>query len=361
MRRAEEDQGRARACRRCGGAKAAPLSIHGRRALLDPAREGRPALEALLASALGRAVAVGTVGQLSGGASSATYLVETDSGRFIFQRNAAAAQGEGGVTRATQAAVQMRAAALGVPVAPVLATTTPADELGDGVLTGFVPGEALAPRWLRLPEFARARAALTVQCAQALARLHAAPASHWADLPLKSGSGAELLDAMFTLYRRIGVDVPAFDLAFAWLRPRMPDTPATALVHGDFRSGNILVDEQGLAAAIDWELTHLSVPAEDLGWLCVQAWRFGQWQLPVGGFGTREELVAAYTQAGGTVAPGELHLWEVYGNLKWGMSCLQLAEDHVSGRVPSVERAAIGRRVSEVAADLTYLIAFGDL
>jgi aminoglycoside phosphotransferase (APT) family kinase protein len=319
------------------------------------------ALEALVARALGSAVAVADVRQLSGGASSATFLVETDAGRFIFQRDAASGEGGRGTSRATQAAVQMRAAALGVPVAAVLATTVATDDLGDGVLSAFVEGEALAPKWLRLPEYAAARAALTGQCAHALARLHAAPASHWADLPLRGGSGAELLAEMFEWYRRIGVDVPAFDLAFAWLKPRMPTGPATALVHGDFRSGNILVDDGGLAAAIDWELTHLSVPAEDLGWLCVQAWRFGQWQLPVGGFGTREALIAAYREAGGTIDPADIHLWEVYGNLKWGMSCLQLADDHVSGRVPSVERAAIGRRVSEVAADLTHLLAFGEL
>jgi aminoglycoside phosphotransferase (APT) family kinase protein len=327
----------------------------------DPATAGRPALEGLLARALGRPVAVTAVRQLSGGASSATYLVETDAGRFIFQRDAAQAEGDRGVSRATQAAVQMRAAALGVPVAPVLGTTEPGDELGDGVLTAFVAGEALAPKWLKLPEYAQARERLTAQCAQALARLHAAPASHWADLPLKGGSGADLLDDMFRWYRRIGVDVPAFDLAFAWLKPRMPTGPATCLAHGDFRAGNLLIDHQGLAAVIDWELTHLSVPAEDLGWLCVQAWRFGQWQLPVGGFGTREALLRAYAEAGGKLDPHELHVWEVYGNLKWGMSCLQLADDHVSGRVPSVERAAIGRRVSEVAADLTYLLAFGEL
>lgn len=327
----------------------------------DPATDGRPTLEALLARALARPVEITAVQQLSGGASSATYLVQSDAGRFIFQRDAAQSEGDRGVSRATQAQVQMRAAALGVPVAPVLATTDPADELGDGVLTAFVSGEALAPKWLKLPDYAQARERLTAQCAEALARLHAAPTSHWADLPLKGGSGAELLDDMFRWYRRIGVDVPAFDLAFAWLKPRMPTQPPTCLAHGDFRAGNLLIDSHGLAAVIDWELTHLSVPAEDLGWLCVQAWRFGQWQLPVGGFGTREALLAAYTAAGGRVNPQELQVWEVYGNLKWGMSCLQLADDHVSGRVPSVERAAIGRRVSEVAADLTYLLAFGEL
>jgi aminoglycoside phosphotransferase (APT) family kinase protein len=253
----------------------------------DPATDGRPALQAVLERALAKPVAIAAVQQLSGGASSATYLVESDAGRFIFQRDAAASESDRGVSRATQAQVQMRAAALGVPVAQVLATTDPADDLGDGVLTAFVPGEALAPKWLKLPDYAQARERLTGQCAEALARLHSAPVGHWSDLQLKGGSGAALLDDMFSWYRRIGVDVPAFDLAFAWLKPRMPTGPATCLSHGDFRAGNLLIAAQGLAAVIDWELTHLSVPAEDLGWLCVQAWRFGQWQNPVGGFGTR--------------------------------------------------------------------------
>ena len=61
------------------------------------------------------------------------------------------------------------------------------------------------------------------------------------------------------------------------------------------------MNQQGLAAVLDWELTHLSVPAEDLGWLCVQAWRFGQWQQPVGGFGTRAALIRAYAEAGGQI------------------------------------------------------------
>lgn len=329
----------------------------------DPVNDGKPALQALISRGLGEAATVVSVTQLSGGASSATYRVEVEvrgeARPYIFQR--AGGEAMNSATRAVQAEVQRRAGALGVPVAPVVAIATPADELGDAVVTGFVAGEALAPRWLRQDDYATARTNLTAQCATALAKLHAAPVSHWQDLPLKSGSGAELLEDMFGWYRRIGVDVPAFDLAFAYLKPRMPTAPATCIAHGDFRSGNILVDHQGLAAVIDWELTHLSVPAEDLGWLCVQAWRFGQWQKPVGGFGTREALLAAYAQAGGSVSADDVHIWEIYGNLKWGMSCLQLADDHISGRVPSVERAAIGRRVTEVAADLTYLIAFGEL
>jgi len=332
--------------------------------MLDPmGGDGMAALGRLIGRGVSEAVVIRAVVPLSGGASSATYRVEADIGcvlrQFIFQRTASAEHS--GLPRGVQAAVQQRAGALGVPVAPVIAVAEPGDGLGDGAVTVLVAGEALAQKWLRMPDYETARAGLTAQCADALARLHAAPVSTWADLSLAGGSGAELLAGMFARYLELGVDVPAFDLAFAWLKPRMPTRPATCLAHGDFRSGNFLVDVQGLRAVLDWELAHLSVPAEDLGWLCVQAWRFGQWQLPVGGFGTREALFEAYRAAGGVVALEDIHVWEVFGTLKWGMSCLQLADDHVSGRVPSVERAAIGRRVSEVAADLTYLIAFGDL
>jgi len=328
--------------------------------LLDPASpEGKAALAAMLPEA----TAIEAVVPLSGGASSATYRLDTvhdgAAARYVFQRTASTEHA--GLSRSVQAAVQQRAALLGVPVAPVIATTDAGGPLGDGVITGFVAGEALAPRWLRSPDHEAARSALTGQCADALARLHAAPVDNWADLSLPGGNGVALLAGMFALYRTLGVDVPAFDLAFAWLRPRMPTAPPTCLAHGDFRSGNLLIDQQGLAAVLDWELAHLSVPAEDLGWLCVQAWRFGHWQRPVGGFGTREDLLCAYAHAGTEIGLHELHIWEVYGTLKWGLSCLQLADDHVSGRVPSVERAAIGRRVSEVAADLVYLVAFAEL
>ena len=36
------------------------------------------------------------------------------------------------------------------------------------------------------------------------------------------------------------------------------------LVHGDFRMGNLIVDESGLAAVLDWELVHIGEIYEDL-------------------------------------------------------------------------------------------------
>jgi aminoglycoside phosphotransferase (APT) family kinase protein len=310
-------------------------------------------------------IAVTRVIALSGGAASATYAVDaTRDGvawPLILQRAAAGSVAAGSLPKADQAALQALAGRHGIPVAAVVAVLEPGDGLGEGFMMARVAGEALAPKWLKGDGFAAARAAMTGQCAAVLARLHAIPLAEVAGLALPTGTTDAALARMTSHYRSFGVNSPVFDLAFAWLAERCGTAPPSAIVHGDFRSGNFIVDENGLAAVLDWELAHLGEGAEDLGWLCVNAWRFGVWQKPVGGFGERDALYDAYVAAGGRVDRGRAHVWEVWGTLRWGLSCLQLGHDHVSGRVPSVERAAIGRRVSEVELDLLHLIRFGDI
>ena len=60
----------------------------------------------------------------------------------------------------------------------------------------------------------------------------------------------------------------------------------TTLVHGDFRMGNLMMDSGGLTGVLDWELAHVGDPIEDLGWLCVPAWRFLRPDRPAAGLGT---------------------------------------------------------------------------
>jgi hypothetical protein len=79
--------------------------------------------------------------------------------------------------------------------------------------------------------------------------------------------------------------------------------------------------------------------------------------LPVGGFGTVEQLVTAYEGAGGgPVDPAALHWWQVLGTLRWGIICIVQVLTHTTGAVRSVELAAIGRRVCEVEWDLLELL-----
>ena len=324
----------------------------------------RAAVAAALARA-GGAVQVDAVKALSGGAASATYAVDaTRDGTHwpLILQTRATGSGIGSLKRSVQAAIQTIARAKGLPVAEVVTVLEPGDGLGEGFVMERIEGESLAPRYLRQPDYAVARAAMTGQCAAALAHLHAIPLTDFAGLDIPAGSPRDQLERSYELYRGYGQDLPAFDLAFAWLRERLPADPPRGLVHGDFRSGNFIVGPEGLRAILDWEIAHFGHPYEDLGWLCVNAWRFGNWRQAVGGFGDREALYSAYEAAGGPAVDRSLvHVFEVLGTLRWGMSCLHLVDDHLSGRVRSVERATIGRRVSENEVDLLYLLKHGSI
>jgi aminoglycoside phosphotransferase (APT) family kinase protein len=108
---------------------------------------------------------------------------------------------------------------------------------------------------------------------------------------------------------------------------------------------------------LDWELAHTGDPMEDLGWICVNSWRFGEIDKPVGGFGTREELFAGYEAAGRGVDPGRVRFWEVMGTLRWGVMCCGMMQRFRIGPEHSIERAMIGRRASETEIDLLRLLA----
>ena len=153
---------------------------------------------------------------------------------------------------------------------------------------------------------------------------------------------------------------PVFELAFQWLEPRMARATRQTLVHGDFRHGNLLISPQGVEAALDWELTHIGDPLEDIGWICTNSWRFGVADKVVGGFGDLPDLLAGYEDAGGgDIDPEEVRTWIVYGSLKWGIMCMKMYQGFLHDR--SVERAAIGRRSSETEIDLINLIIHGKI
>jgi aminoglycoside phosphotransferase (APT) family kinase protein len=59
----------------------------------------------------------------------------------------------------------------------------------------------------------------------------------------------------------------------AWLRERAPVAARISITHGDYRIGNFLEVDGKITAILDWELVRLGDPVEDLGWVCLQAWR----------------------------------------------------------------------------------------
>ncbi len=215
-------------------------------------------------------------------------------------------------------------------------------------------GETIARRILRDDRFAAARAEVVGQSAVALARVHAiAPG----DVP--GLVSQDQLGSLVVLYDVLAPTMgphPAFELAFRQLEQSRPEVRDGTVLHGDFRLGNLLIDEQGLVAALDWELAHLGDPLEDLAWFSIRAWTFGG-PGEVAGLGSVDDLVTAYERASGsTVDRAALQWWRAVETLRWGVICMLQAHTHLSGASRSVELAAIGRRVCETEYDLLRLL-----
>ena len=253
------------------------------------------------------------------------------------------------------------AAGAGAPVPRVLAFEPAGGRFGSaGFVMEHVEGTSVGPRVLRREALGSARERLTGQLAEALARIHSVDPESIPSLP-RSGRDPSLAACEFweRTLDEVGEPLPAVEAGLRWLRLNPPPPPERpALVHGDFRLGNFIVDDSGLAAVIDWELCHFGDPAEDIGWLCIRSWRFGNDALPVAGVGAIEVFLDAYVAAGGRRPEPEcLRWWEVLGNVKWAVICARQAHDHLTGRRPSAELASLGRRICEPEWDLLESIA----
>jgi aminoglycoside phosphotransferase (APT) family kinase protein len=255
-----------------------------------------------------------------------------------------------------EAALMRLAYDVGVPSPKVLHVLQPNDELGTGFIMERVEGETIPRKILRDQKFVKVRPRLARQCGGILAAIHGIAQP---ELPeLRRMTAKTEIAQLEQEYRSFDWPRPVFDLALRWLRDHDPGpSEQVTLVHGDFRHGNLIIGPDGVRAVLDWELAHTGDPMEDLGWICVNSWRFGEIDKPVGGFGTREELFAGYEAAGGRVDPPRVNFWEVMGTLRWGIMCCGMMQRFRIGPEHSMERAMIGRRSSETEIDLLRLLA----
>ena len=248
----------------------------------------------------------------------------------------------------------------GAPAPHVHAVTEDASFVGGPFfLTSRVDGETIPRRVLRLvAENEGLGVRIAHQCGEALARIHSAdPEKAHRDLPGAEAPIEGALSGARALIDALLQASPTFTLAWHWLDRNRPSEPERrTLVHGDFRNGNLIIGEDGLRAALDWEVAHLGDPMEDPGWLCQRMWRFRNDALEVGGLGQRPDLRAGYESAGGAWDEDRFRWWKIMGTLKWGLGLAGQAASHLDGSVPSIIMAASGRRVAELEYDLLMLL-----
>lgn len=237
----------------------------------------------------------------------------------------------------------------------------------DYLLMARVHGDTNPRKIIGDPAYKAAREAMIDQLAGQLAAIHRMSSEDVAAAPDMRGPAAG--EDPLRYERRIVEDVyrqtllnphPAIDWAFRWIDRRIASLPssgrARGVVHGDFRIGNMLYDESGLTAILDWEGVHIGEPEEDLSWLCTRVWRFGRPDLEAGGIGSREKWLAAYERASGQPVDRErVAAWEVLQNIRWAQITMMQARAHLDGHTRNHELAAIGRRTAETELEILRL------
>jgi aminoglycoside phosphotransferase (APT) family kinase protein len=321
-------------------------------------------LEVVVAEQIGKPGTVHDLAPLTGGANRSTLSFDADvEGQripLIVQLGVARPDPVAGVTPELrpneQAQLMIAAAQVGVPAPRVRAILEPSDRLGEGYVTERVAGETLGPRIIRDDRFATVRPLMARQCGEILAAMHRIDPAR---VPfLMSQPPTAHIAAHREIVDRYGFRLPALELGLRWADEHVPKRARHTVVHGDFRLGNLIVDETGVRCVLDWELAQTGDPMADLGWLCIRTWRFGG-AGPVGGFGSRDDLFAAYEKASGlAVDPAHVRFWEAFGNLKWALHCLRLGSRGIENN--DVERCAIGRRIEEPLWDFLNLIESRD-
>ena len=306
---------------------------------------------------VGHTVDIRDLTRFSGGASRLTWSFVLADGEG--ERKLVLRQDPPGAQRAGRDEVNiLRAAkAAGVPVPDVYWFAEGEDLGSPGFVMEHIEGETIARRILREDEFAHARTIMAAQCGRIAAQIHAIDAAAVPHLMRPTRAPAEdVLDQYRALLDGFGEPHPAFELALRHLSRNPPPTDRLTVVHGDFRNGNFIVGPDGIRAVLDWEITHIGDPWEDLAWVCTKSWRFKE-PGEVGGFGDREDLYAAYEKESGIpVDRDAVHWWEVMSNVKWGVMTIGQAFTHLSGTVPSMELAAIGRRTVETEFDVLQML-----
>ncbi len=296
--------------------------------------------------------------RLSGGASQETWCFyavgPNDREKLILRRSPFAKEASQAIGLAKEAEILDAISDSNIPAPRVKHLFAEGDEIGSAYVMSAIEGETLPQKIMKSPEFADGIGNIAAQCGTALAKLHAFPSEKIPGLPVSNV--AEQLDQYETILREYGIERPVFELALQWLKANKPEVDANCLVHGDFRMGNLMIDSQGLAGILDWEICHIGNPREDMGWICTNSWRFGRRDKRVGGVGDLSELLDAYEAAGGEhITEREIDYWECLGSFKWGIMCQTMYQTFKTDD-PTIERGSIGRRSSETEIDLMNIL-----
>lgn len=242
------------------------------------------------------------------GGSRDLWFIEVDGHPLVLRaETGAGALADTPLTLQREARVSRALAGSGVPVAEIVAVS----EQPNAVLMARLPGTS------DLRRLGPGNGPALVEHFMAiLAALHRIDAASLdlpglrATLPLADHVLHEIELWHRIVERHLPTPDPLIGAAMRWLEDKVPTRSVpVALVQGDTGPGNFLFMGAKVTGLVDWELSHLGDPMEDLAWLDLRAQAE-----PFADAGARH---AAYERAGGTALDGEaLAYYRVFVNLR---------------------------------------------
>lgn len=315
-----------------------------------------PALDSFLARSAGAQTArTVEMRPLSGGAIQENWLLAVDfvGGAFdgrqdlVLRTDAPTAVGAS-LPRVHEFAVQRAAWQAGVTVAEPLWLCTDTAVFGRVFyVMRRVAGEALGRRVVADTDLGGDRSVLAGRLGRELARLHTItpPRADLAFLKLPAPDAARGAVTTCRAYLDVlGLPQPGLEWGLRWCEKYAPPPGEIVLVHQDFRTGNYMLDDSGLAAILDWEFATWGDPMSDIGWFCARCWRFGRDHLEAGGIATREPFYRGYeAESGRRVDPDRVAYWELLAHIRWAVIALQQGRRTAAGGEASLELGLTGR------------------
>jgi aminoglycoside phosphotransferase (APT) family kinase protein len=161
-------------------------------------------------------------------------------------------------------------------------------------------------------------------------------------------------------------ELPQMEELATWLDARIPaDPPRAAIVHGDYKLDNVMLDASAphrLVAVLDWEMTAIGDPLVDLGillcyWVHVASESRND---PVAtvtsrpGWFTRDEILERYA-ARSNRAVDNIALYEVFAVFKLAVVLQQIYARYVRGQTDDPRFATLGDRVKLLAVKAASL------